>query len=152
MGIKNAAIHYHFPSKSDLVAAVINHHIESFNRFKKEQKNKKTIQKVSAFLDIYSKIQAEERICVVGSLATDWDTIDETSQKLLKEAADDILQWLTTTLAEGLKNKEFQFEETPRTKALLIITNMLAATQLARITSGKDFTTIRAAILKSLKV
>lgn len=151
LGIKNAAIHYHFPTKSDLIVAIINYHKERFEHFKKDCLKKKVIDKISFFLDIYTRIQAEQKICLVGTLATDWDTIDETSQKHLQEVADDILYWLTSVLSEGLKNGELHFTELPKTKALLIISNMLAATQLARVTSSKNFTTIRSAILAGLK-
>jgi AcrR family transcriptional regulator len=151
LGIKNAAVHYHFPTKSDLVVAIINYHKENFEEFKKATHSKNGIDKVNRFLDIYSKIQKDEKICLVGTLATDWGTIDEESQKHLREMADEILSWLTAVLIEGLKKKDFNFPEAPKTKALLIIGNMLAATQLARITGEKSFNTIRAAVLTSLK-
>ena len=151
LGIKNAAIHYHFPTKPDLIMAIINLHNERFQNFKKDISRKSSLEKISKFLDTYSKIQTEEKICIVGALATDWDTIDKHSQKHLQEVADDILQWLTAVLNEGLKNKELNFTETPKTKALLIISNMLAATQLARVIGDKNFNTIRSAILSGLK-
>ena len=150
LGIKNAAIHYHFPTKPDLIMAIINLHNERFQNFKKNIASKPSLEKISKFLDTYSKIQAEEKICIVGTLATDWDTIDEQSQKHLQEVADDILQWLTIALTEGLKKKELNFTEAPKTKALLIISNMLAATQLARVMGGKNFNTIRSAILAGI--
>ena len=151
LGIKNAAIHYHFPTKPDLVVSIVEDHIERFEIFKREIQEKKVKDKITAFLNIYEKIQTEQKVCLVGALATDWDTIDENSKKKLQEMAAGIIQWLTSVLSEGLKSKELSFQEPPKTKALLIITNMLAATQLARITGAKDFNLIRTTVFNSLK-
>jgi hypothetical protein len=59
---------------------------------------------------------------------------------------------VTSILEEGKENKTFSFTESPRTKALMIITNMLAAVQLTRLTSEKDFITIRETVLAGLKI
>ena len=44
----------------------------------------------------------------------------------------------------------FQFEGAPRTKAIMIIGNMLAIVQLSRLTSDKDFKTIKDTIKQEL--
>ena len=55
------------------------------------------------------------------------------------------------TLAEGKKQGELHFSETARTQALLIMTNLAAGVQLARISGKKDYTIIRKALIKQLK-
>lgn len=151
IGIKTASIHYHFPTKSDLGVAIIKEHVSRFEKLRKELQDKDPIKKLEGFFSIYTKIQSEDKVCLVGSLATDLHTVDVTVQKELKAMATMILEWVTEILKEGKTKKVFYFKESPRTKALMIITNMLAIVQLCRLTSAADFSTVKETILKELK-
>jgi len=151
IGIKTASIHYHFPTKSDLGVATIKEHIERFEALKTELANKSSLVKLQGFLSIYSQIKSENKVCLVGSLATDLNTVDEKIKAELKVFAEKILNWITEILAEGKQKNEFAFQLPPRTKALMIITNMLAIVQLSRLTGEKDFEIVKKTIIKELK-
>ncbi|ASS49487.1 MAG: TetR family transcriptional regulator [Candidatus Fluviicola riflensis] len=151
IGIKTASIHYHFPTKSDLGVATINEHIQRFEHLKKEFANKSPLQKLNGFLSIYSQIKSENKVCLVGSLATDLNTVDDSIKIELKKFAELVLLWVTEILTEGEKQKVFEFQHTPRTKALLIITNILAIVQLSRLTKTEDFEIVKEAIIKDLR-
>jgi AcrR family transcriptional regulator len=148
--IKNASIHYYFPTKTDLGIALLETHAERLHQLQVSVDGKDSMTKIRAFLSIYNRIHSEGRVCIVGSLATDLKTVDPKLAKALKIFAGEILEWVTTILKEGRQNKTFTFTETPRTKALMIITNMLAAVQLTRLTGEKDFITIRENVLSNL--
>jgi AcrR family transcriptional regulator len=149
--IKNASIHYYFPTKSDLGLSILKDHGEKLKRLIESVANKKPTVKLKAFLSIYSTIQTENRVCLVGSLATDFKTVDGKVARELKSFAQAILMWVTEILEEGRENKEFNFSGSARTKALLVIGNMLASLQLSRLTEEKDFHTIHQAVLHDLK-
>lgn len=151
LGVKNAAVHYHFPNKTDLGLAIIDYHLESLENFKKQTQELGSFQKINAFLGIYDHIKFDNKVCLVGAMATDWDTVEEVIQSKMKVFADEILKWLRLVLQEGLDQKIFTFSSSVETKALMIVTNMLAATQLARITGGTNFETVRGEVLKGLK-
>lgn len=148
--IKNASIHYHFPTKTDLGIALLETHIQRLRQLIESTKKKDSRVKIKAFLSIYDAIHAEGRVCLVGSLATDIKTVEPKMAKVLKIFANEILEWVTATLKEGKVNKTFTFYEAPHTKALMIISNMLAAVQLSRLTSDKDFQIIRETVLSGL--
>src|SRR5690606_36282585 len=116
IGIKTASIHYHVPTKSDLGVATIKEHIERFEYLKKEFENKSPLQKVNGFLSIYSQIKSENKVCLVGSLATDLNTVEDSIKNELKNFAELVLLWVTEILTEGKKQKMFEFQTTPRTK------------------------------------
>ncbi len=151
IGIKTSSIHYHFPSKSDLGVATIKEHIRRFEALQAELKNKSPLIKLKGFLAIYSQVKSENKVCLVGSLATDLNTVDEPIKKELKIFAALVLDWMTQVLAEGKKQKIFEFTSTPRTKALMVITNILAIIQLSRLTGPQDFEVVKETILKDLK-
>ncbi len=151
IGIKTASIHYHFPTKSDLAVATIKEHLERFEHLKNELVNKSPLQKLNGFLSIYTQIKSENKVCLVGSLATDLNTVDDNIKSELKNFAELVLLWVTEILTEGKKQKVFEFQNTARTKALLIITNVLAIVQLSRLTKAEDFEIVKEAIIKDLR-
>lgn len=151
IGIKTASVHYHFPTKSDLGVATIKEHIKRFEQLKAELSNKSPLVKLKGFLAVYSQIKSENKVCLVGSLATDLNTVDDHIKKELKHFAELILNWVSEVLAEGKKQKIFEFETAPRTKALMIITNILAIVQLSRLTKPDDFEIVKETILKELR-
>jgi TetR/AcrR family transcriptional regulator, transcriptional repressor for nem operon len=151
LGIKNAAVHYYFPTKTDLLASVIQYHIQKFFEFKKNVENLNELQKVEKFLEIYVDAREQSGVCFVGAMATDWGTVDDAVQPYMQQMANDIINWLTNTLQIGFDIGTLHFAEIPRTKALLIITNMMAATQLARITGQENFETIKQAVINGIK-
>ena len=148
--IKNASIHYYFPTKTDLGMALLDTHTERLHKLQESVDGKGSLAKIKTFFSIYNNIHSEGRVCIVGSLATDLKTVEPKMAKALKIFANEILEWVTSILSEGKENKTFAFPESPRTKALMIITNMLAAVQLTRLTNERDFITIRENILHNL--
>jgi hypothetical protein len=102
------------------------------------------------FLAIYSAIKYENKVCLVGSLAPDFNTLDEKVQGKLKIFSEAVIDWVSNFLEEGRNSNVFQFEGKSRTKAILIITNMLAIVQLSRLTSDQDFETIKYTVKKEL--
>ncbi len=149
--IKNASIHYHFRTKTDLAIAVLKEQSENLHAIMEATANRSPEEKLNGFVSIYTRIQSEGRVCIVGSLATDLHSVDTKIAKELKLLANEILIWITEILEDGKQKKVFDFTGSARTKALLIITNMLAALQLSRLTDEKDFAIIKNAIIKELK-
>lgn len=148
--IKNASIHYHFPTKTALGLAIIAEHRKQFETLTEKNSNKSPLQKLEAFLSIYDVAKSQKKICLVGSLATDLYTVQEEIQQHMKKLVNDILSWVMLILEEGKQKKVFHFTSDTRTKALMIITNMLAALQLTRLTHQKDFLLIRQEIINDL--
>ena len=150
LGIKTASIHYHFP-KTTLGVALLNYHTQCVRDLRDKVKDRSPEKKLEAFLSIYSKIKAEDKVCIVGSLATDLHSIDKKIAKEVKALAGEILQWVTEILEEGKKKKVFYFDLPSRTKALMVISTMLAAVQICRLTNVKDFDTIKKTVINDLK-
>ncbi|SHH71331.1 TetR/AcrR family transcriptional regulator [Flavobacterium defluvii] len=151
IGIKTASIHYHFPTKSDLGVATIKEHIARCEALKERVANESPLVKLEAFIDVQAQIKRENKVCIVGSLATDLNTLDESIKAELQKFAQIVINWITEILTEGKELKLFDFEMQPRTKAIMIITNMVAIVQLSRLTSDDDFDLVRETILTELR-
>src|SRR5579859_7606516 len=64
--IKNASIHYYFPTKTDLGLALLESHTTKLHNLQQSVKEKSSLSKIKAFLSIYDTIHAEGRVCIVG--------------------------------------------------------------------------------------
>jgi len=152
LGIKNAAIHYYFPNKSDLGSAIIKDHIDKVAALRDSLKEKDPLTKLKSFLQIYTSIKSQNMVCIVGSLATDLHSIDKNMETLLRTLAENIIQWIIEILEEGKKAKIFAYENPSRVQALMIISNMLASVQLSRLTNENDFKKIKETVINQIKV
>ena len=150
LNIKSASIHYHFATKTDLVIAIIDVHIQKVAQLKSKSADKDPLSKLRTFISIYSNTKTENRICLVGSLATDLNTVDKAVKKKLILLAANILEWVTEILDEGRNTDVFHFQAKARTKALMLISNMLASLQLTRLTGDNDFKLIKETLIQEL--
>ena len=150
LNIKNASIHYHFPTKSILVITIIQKHLLILGRFKKAVAGSASIEKMSKFLSVYATGRSNNKISILGALTSDYYTFDATVQTALKILMENTLNWLAEALIEGKKQGYFHYNIEDRTKALMIITNILGAEQLARITFKHDFQQIKETIISDL--
>lgn len=150
VGIKTASIHYHFPTKSDLGIAVIEQHIYGLNHIIEKYKEKSPTEKLEKFFSIYSYIKKENKVCLIGALATDLNTLDQKVQEKLRTFSDCLLEWVSNFLEEGREGNVFHFTSLSRAKAMMIVGNMLASVQLSRLTNDQDFETIKDTIRQEL--
>ncbi|WP_258098186.1 TetR/AcrR family transcriptional regulator [Marinoscillum pacificum] len=150
LGIKKASIHYHFSSKEELGKSLIKSHIDKTKALFDEAKTLTPTERLLRFIDIYNQRKSAHQVCIVGSLSTDLLTLGDSMKNEMKELSSVILNGLTDILIEGKRENTFRFADQPRTKALLIITNLLGGLQLSRLTSDDDFEEIKRSILDNL--
>lgn len=150
LGIKNAAVHYHFPTKPDLAREIVAYHSDSFTRFTERVEGKEALSKIKFFLNFYTSIQLSGRICVIGYFATDWNAMTEEIQQDMQGFTNTVIEWLTSTLKEGESNGSIKLSDTADSEALSILTNIFAATQLSRITGSDHFAAIKQNILNRI--
>ena len=150
LGIKKASIHYHFSSKEELGKCLIKSHIDKTKALFDEAKTLTPTERLLLFIDIYNQRKSAHQVCIVGSLSTDLMTLGDSMKNEMKELSSIILNGLTDILIEGKRENTFRFADQPRTKALMIITNLLGGLQLSRLTGTDDFETIKRSILDNL--
>ena len=140
--VKNAAIHYHFPSKEDLGVAIIAHERRRFKKWTERE----TIRALDVwgrldwFLSIYEHYSnGGTRVCYLGVLESSFDTIPPELQTEAKALNTEMLDWLTKLLEEGRQQGEFHFTGEAANKAVLVISVVQGSLQLARVTSSASF-------------
>ncbi|WP_114789400.1 TetR/AcrR family transcriptional regulator [Niabella yanshanensis] len=150
VGIKKPSIHHHFPRKTDLGIAVIEYHIKGLEQIQQETQDKTALERLERFFLIYTDIKCQNKVCIVGSLSTDYNTLEPEVQEKIKEFSDAFLTWVTDILKEGRQAGVFHFDESPRTRAILIIAGMMSILKLSRLTGEKDFSLIKKTLRQGL--
>lgn len=139
MQIRNAAIHYYFPSKSDLGVAVIDQSIQGFAQRTLQWSHLPENEQLKQFAQIYAHDRDADLICLMGSLAPDYQTLPAVVQDRIRIMGEDILEWLTHCLERGREQDLFRFNGEPYDRALLVISTLLSALLLSRVLGGDTY-------------
>ena len=151
LGVKNAAIHYHFPTKEELGRAVIKRYRDRFQLWinNPRVKDLSPEKKMDWFFGIYTDGRVDEgKVCLVGSMEVEFNTIPEGLQAEVEALHRELLAWLQATLEEGRQTGIFHFNGEPANKAALILSSLQGGLQMARALGTQKFS----AVVEQLKL
>ena len=151
LNIKNAAVHYHFPSKAELGKAVIQQNWKDYTRELKKWDVLNPTQSLEAFIQVYEKLGSQGLVCFMGAMGAAYETLPEIMQSELTAASAEIRLWLRQVLRKGLETNEFHFTEKVEEKADFIISALLSSLILQRVTKENIPANVKSAILASVK-
>lgn len=147
LGIKNAAIHYHFPAKSDLGVEIIRRNARQFHELTEAWAQSGYREQYMQYLHMHDGFIRNHWVCIVGALAPSCSTLPESMQRELRTLMNEIVRWLTRLLEAGRQAGEFSFPEKPETKALLIYSALLSALQISKALHNDAYERIRDGLL-----
>ena len=136
LGVKNAAVHYHFPSKADLALALVREYRELLRKntavFMLDG-GSATEQMEGFFLFTSHQCRMGRCICPFGAFSIDYEDLPNGVKKAMNSFMEETIQWLTKVLDLGREQKEFAFAGEPGPKALTILSTLQGARQIARM-------------------
>ena len=139
LGMKNAAIHYHFPSKMDLVQALVDENHDLLRRRTAEfmAYGGPARPQLEGLLS-YSHNQYLRGlpVCMPGVVAIDYDELSPEVKAAMHRFMEDSSNWLTRVLETGREQGEFKFDGKPRLKAASILALLQGARQMSRLTES----------------
>lgn len=140
VGIKSASVHYHFPTKGDLSAAIMQRYRERFaERLVLPKKKRQAAQKaLNKFIDGFKEIIVDQdnmSLCTV--LAAEKNILDEVTQKELAEFYELIVDWLATVVSYMKKN--WMTTDEARHYACQIFASLHGASVLVKATGDPSF-------------
>ncbi len=140
LGIKNAAIHYHFPNKMDLILALVNDNFESVRRrtaqFMAEGGDAR-LQLEGLFDFARYQCKCGRPICLAGALAIDYGELPDQIKAANNRFFDYSRKWLTKVLLLGREQNIFHFDGDCEVKAMTILATIQGVRQMARA-MGQD--------------
>ena len=141
LGVKNAAIHYHFPNKMDLIKTLIDENHQVLRRSTSEfmaYGGPAMPQLEGLFAFTMNQCQCGRPICMVGALAIDYDELNDDIKNANDRFMKDSVNWLTKVMETGREQEEFHFNGDPKSKAVSILAMIQGARQMARV-HGLDY-------------
>jgi len=142
LDVENAAIHYHFRTKEALTCAVIQRYRDRFQLWinNSRVKNLSPQEKLDWFFSIYTNTRADNgKVCLAGSLETEFNSLPDSVREQTEALTRELLTWLQATLQEGRKAGTFHFSGDPASKAVLILSSLQGALQVARALGTDKF-------------
>src|SRR5271156_3844346 len=95
LGVTKASLHYHFPSKAELGRALIERYRALFGAALEviDQQAKNPYEKLQQYVELYSSVLSNERMCLCGMLAAEYATLPAPMQEGLKSFFDANERW-----------------------------------------------------------
>jgi len=142
LGIKNAAIHYHFASKTDLGIALIRRVRDNLalRVAQLEREGFDPLRALHGYFDYYRLYLCREHqaVCAIGIMAAELASVPEAMREEAQKLIEEVLAFLERTLAEGRTRGQFQFEGEPADRALTLICAVGGGLQFARIMKDEN--------------
>jgi TetR/AcrR family transcriptional repressor of nem operon len=153
MSVTKASLHYHFPSKADLGEAIVARYAERFADalVSIDADDAAAPAKLAAYADLYAEVLRDERMCLCGMLAAEYETIPDSIRGAVVRFLDDNEAWLTRVLDRGRLEGSLSFAGPTAVLARSIVSGLEGALLIARPYRAVDrFETAAAQLLASL--
>ena len=144
IGIRKASIHYHFPSKSNLLTAIMTRYANNVLKSLVDLQGTRETpeQRLLGFIDLYrDALNTGKTVCLCVAYTASQDGLDAETLHEIVTFRTAVLAWLSETLAET------QLRETPES-LLATVEGAQIAARLAQDLSAYDAATqpLRAAL------
>lgn len=136
LGIKNAAIHYHYPTKADLGIEIIARSRIRFQEWAEEIEKRELnpSQKMDALISLYKELlKSKHRFIFVTALESNFEILPEEMQQETRMLVLDYLSWLENVLKEGREDGSFSHRSTDSDMAHVIWAILNGAMYMIRI-------------------
>jgi TetR/AcrR family transcriptional repressor of nem operon len=153
LSLTKASLHYHFPSKAELGEALIARYAERFARALATIDANITHPpaKLNAYASLYTEVLRQERMCLCGMLAAEYQTLPDPIRDAVVAFLDDNEAWLALVLEQGREERSLHFNNTAADTARSIVSGLEGAMLVARPYGAIErFETAAAQLLGSL--
>lgn len=141
LGIRNAAIHYHFPGKEDLGVALVKRYRQRFGEWTAEVgKLESAWARMQAYFRTYvDYLKSQCKICPGGVLGTEFEAIPEAMRHEARLLMREIFEWLVSILELGRAQGTLFFHGDCAPKAVEIGAALQGGLQIAAMAGAERF-------------
>jgi TetR/AcrR family transcriptional regulator, transcriptional repressor for nem operon len=134
LGISKASLHYHFPSKAELGESLITRYAARFADALTQigARTEPATDKLEAYCAIYRAVLAEQRMCLCGMLAAEYEVLSDPMRRAVVAFFDYNQTWLSALLEEGRMAATLRFAGTSDQAAHNIIAALEGAMLVSR--------------------
>lgn len=134
LGITKPALHYHFPGKAELGEALLARYAARFSQALEtiDISGTDAARKLEAYAALYAQVLAQDRMCLCGMLAADYQTLPEPMRLAVIRFFDHNETWLAGVIDQGRADGSLQVDGATREVAQMIIGSLEGAMLVAR--------------------
>jgi TetR/AcrR family transcriptional repressor of nem operon len=134
LSLSKAALHYHFSSKATLGEALITRYAERFalalSRIDRDVAEQP--EKLRAYIALYAAVLSEQRMCLCGMLAAEYQTLPGPMQAAVAKFFAANEAWLAGVIDAGDADHSLATTGSPQDTAKLIVSTLEGAMLVAR--------------------
>lgn len=134
LGVTTAALHCHFPGKAELGQALITRYAERFEQALEgiDATDAPAPVKLRAYSNLYLAVLREQRMCLCGMLAAEYQTLPEAMRTTVVRFFDDNHAWLAGLLEAGRAEESLYFRGSAPAAAQMIVGTLEGAMLVSR--------------------
>jgi TetR/AcrR family transcriptional repressor of nem operon len=140
VGIRKASVHHHFPKKDDLVDALL-HRCQGSYGLQYEEIIAGALpaqEKLRALAGVFEEGLLNNRLCVIGSISTDKNTLQERNCKILENNIKTTVDLFAKVFSQGREEGTLTYEGNEKEAAYAFLSYCIGAQIVARAQGGVD--------------
>jgi TetR/AcrR family transcriptional regulator, transcriptional repressor for nem operon len=132
--VTKASLHYHFPSKAELGRALIARYRVAFGEALEAiyLGTQSGPQRLRKYASLYDSVMRNNRMCLCGMLAAEYETLPGAMQGELREFFDANERWLAAVLEDGRRAGDLSFRGNAKVRARVVLGALEGAMLVAR--------------------
>jgi TetR/AcrR family transcriptional repressor of nem operon len=134
LGVTKASLHYHYPGKAELGEALIGRYAQRFSEALQtiDAQGGDAPAKLGAYAAIYGDVLRDQRMCLCGMLAADYETLPEPMQAAVIRFFDENVAWLAAVVEQGAREGTLRPSGSPEGAAQALLGGLEGALLVAR--------------------
>lgn len=135
LDVTKPALHYHFPTKAALGTAVLHRYTERFRDALDgldAMEASTPVDRLEGYAGLYRSVLSNQRMCLCGMLAAEYDTLPEPMQAEVLAFFDLNERWLEGVLIDGSEDGSLSIRGEPVDASRMIVDCLEGAVLVAR--------------------
>lgn len=136
IGIRKASIHHHFPTKADLVSALVDRYRQQTQAGLASLQDgiSSPAEQLQAYVNYWHSciLDASLPFCVCAMLASEMQMLPEEVASQVRAHFHNLVGWLASVLQAGAENGLFQLDKRPEEEAQMLMASVHGAMLSAR--------------------
>lgn len=133
LNIKPAAVHYYFPSKVDLVIAVVRAYGDRFDAWSATVSNLQPVERLMAYWEVGRLFAVDGRVCPLSLVIAQREAVPASVVEAVVVVQQRILRFYVQTLCEAQASGAARFEGAAEEIGALVASSVIGAQLLARV-------------------
>lgn len=141
VGIRKASIHHHFPKKDDLVSQLLNRCQSSYGaHYMSIVENEASApDKLRNLASVFEEGLVSKKLCVVGSISTDKNTLQKSSCKILEATIQNTVEIFSLVFKQGKEEQSLEFQGSEKEAAYAFFSFLIGTQIVARAQGGQEY-------------